>query len=235
MPKLKFNVVGEKRVEGGDTDLVLFIGEPVKALAGVACDGLTKFNESPEGGDANDQYANNIKWISLRGPENFKGDFSALMYPKAFNACMGLKEVVEGSGAYVGQQARETFSYCYKTLVGSDTKGFDYSEKLHIGWNATCSPVSKAYETLTESPNGMEFNWSFDTVPMPITKAGFKPTAHLEFERPVGDSAEIKKFQAAYDELCAELYGTDGEGGKTSGLLLPDDVISIIEKAKASA
>lgn len=226
MPKMTWNEVGKKRFETGISEGALFVGTPVTGLAGVPFDGLTGVDESPDGGDANDQYANNIKWLSLRGPENYKGTIKSFMYPDEFEPCMGNKEVTttsggKATGGYFGSQNKVPFSMCYKTIVGSDDKGVDYSEKLHIFWNATCSPVDKSYETMNEQPEAMELSWEFDTIPMPINIEGFKPTAHFEMEKTTENSA-------VYKEICDALYGTES---KEPGLLLPEDVVGMLQAA----
>lgn len=224
MAKMKWNEVGTKRFETGISEGAIFVGTPKKGLAGVPFDGLTGVDESPDGGDANDQFANNVKWLSLRGPENYKGTIKSFMYPEEFEPCMGNAEVLtsgnKSTGAYFGSQSKLPFSMAYKTVVGSDDKGIDFSEKLHVFWNATCSPVDKSYVTINESPEAMEMSWEFDTVPVPVGE-GFKPSAHFEMTKTTENAT-------VYQSICDALYGTDDE---EPSLLMPADIVALLKAA----
>ena len=48
----------------------------------VAWNGITGITESPDGADANDIYADNIKYLSLISKENWKGTIKAYQSPK---------------------------------------------------------------------------------------------------------------------------------------------------------
>jgi hypothetical protein len=41
--------------------------------------GITAANESPSGAESNDQYADNIKYLSLTGAEKFEGTIEAIL------------------------------------------------------------------------------------------------------------------------------------------------------------
>lgn len=224
--KLVFDKIGERFFETGVRNGVLFPGAPANNIKGVAWNGLTKSDVSPDGGDANDQYADNIKYLSLRAPENTNGTIEAFTVPEEFYPCMGSKEAAS-KGGYFAQQKKSPFSYCWISQVGNDVDGVDYSEKLHIIWNATVDPVQKTYDTINENPEAMTLSFAFKTVPMPIAEEGFKPSAHFEI-------AKTEENKAAYQALIDALYGTDPEaGGNGTGtdshLLLPDDVIGILK------
>lgn len=221
--KLLFDQIGERYFEAGVSKAVLFPGAPANNVAGVAWNGMTKINLTPDGGDANDQYADNIKYLSLRAPENTNGTIECFTVPPEFYPCMGYKG--PGAGGYFSQQRKSPFSFAYISQAGNDTDGVDYSEKLHIVWNATCDPVEKDYETINESPEALTLSYAFKTVPMPIAAEGFKPTAHFEITK-------TSENESAYNDLIDALYGTDASGndpGTDSHLLLPDDVIDILE------
>ena len=82
MAKLKFDELGKRIYETGVSEAVLFVqnasGQYPK---GVAWNGITAANESPSGAEANDQYADNIKYLSLTGAENFEGTIEAFNSP----------------------------------------------------------------------------------------------------------------------------------------------------------
>jgi len=223
MSKLVFDKVGEHFFETGVKNGVLFPGSPKNTITGVPWNGLTKWDVSPDGGDANDQYADNIKYLSLRAAENVNGNIECFTYPDEFNACMGYKD--GGAGGFFAQQKKSPFSGCYITQVGNDEEGADFSEKLHIVWNATCDPVEKSYETINDSPEAMTLSFDYQTVPMPVSEDGYKPTAYFEITKTTENTTK-------YQKLIDALYGTDASGnnqGTDSHLLLPDDVIAILQ------
>lgn len=238
MAKLKWNENATKRYEAGCSDVAVFIGTPVKGLKGEAWDGITGVSVNPDGGDANDQYANNVKWLSLRGDENVKGAIKAFMYPPSLNRCTGYKRVHQALAAYVGQQVKEPLSIAYKTKVGNIDKGIDYSEKLHVIFNMTLGPVQHDNTTINKDPSANELSWDYSTTPENVGTVNgekFKPTAIIEIER---DEATAD----VYDAICDILYGTDPEegqstGGKESSLLMPADIIKMLldEGLKVSA
>lgn len=72
MSKLSWDGVGERLYNLGVSKGVLFPMLKGKYQKGVAWNGLTAVNETPDGADANDTYADNIKYAVLRSAENFK-------------------------------------------------------------------------------------------------------------------------------------------------------------------
>lgn len=225
MPKLVFDATGEREYEAGVSQGVLFPGAPSNTVKGEVWNGLTNFTKSPEGGEANDQWADNIKYASIRGAENVNGTIDAFMYPKSFHECMGEKELVANSGVYVAQQTKKPFSFACLTKVGNDSVGLDFGSKLHIIYNATVNPSEMAYETINDSPEPITMSWEFNTVPVNVNSvSGLQPTAYIVIEK-TAETAEI--FQAIYDKI----YGTD-EPDAVSTLPMPDDIYTIIQTAQ---
>ena len=225
MTRLVFDGTGQREYEAGVSQGVLFPGSPSNTVKGVVWNGLTNFTKSPEGGEANDQWADNIKYASIRGAENINGTIEAFMYPKEFHASMGEKELVANSGVYVSQQTKAPFSFACLTKVGNDTEGLDYGSKLHIIYNATVNPSEMAYETINDSPEPITMSWEFNTVPVTVSKPqGIQPTAYIVIEKTT-ETAEV--FQAIYDKI----YGTD-EPDANSTLPMPDDIYTIIQTAQ---
>lgn len=165
---------------------------------GVAWNGLTAVTASPDGAEATDLWADNIKYASFRSAETFGGTIEAYMAPPEWDACNGYATPV--NGVIVGQQARKSFGFCYRTEVGNDVSN-EAGYKLHLVWNATASPSESAYETINDSPDAITFSWEFDTTPEEVT--GFKPTAHIEIDSTQLD-ADGKTALAA---LETTLYG----------------------------
>lgn len=200
--KLAWDQSGEKKFETGTDRGVLY---PIANGAypnGSVWNGLTAVNESPEGGDAQDFYADNIKYGSLRGTENFGGTIECYTYPDEWKACDGRKELLPG--VTVAQQNRKAFGLSYRSLIGNDTELLDYGYTIHLVYNATASPSEKNRQTINESPEAQTFSYEFKTTPVPVSAVdGLKATSHLEI-----DSTKVTSGQLAAIE--AILYGTAG-------------------------
>ena len=97
MSRLIWDAVGERRYETGTKQGVLYLQAAGGTYpTGVAWNGLTGFSASPEGGDPNDIYADDIKYLTLRGTENFKGTITAYTYPDEWEECDGSASLMEG-------------------------------------------------------------------------------------------------------------------------------------------
>jgi len=221
MSKLEWDKTGEKYWHAGVSQVVLF---PMKADGtydnGVAWNGVTAVNESPDGAEANDFYADNIKYASLRSAENHKGSISAYQYPDEWNACDG--KLVAADGVYIGEQARNAFGLVYRTEYGNDTgTTSDDGYILHFLWNATVNPTEKNHETINENPDLAEFDWDYECLPTPITSiAGAKPCSTMEVNSKKLDAAKLKT-------ILDQVYGTD-QAEPT--LPTPDQLIATVTK-----
>lgn len=199
MAVLKWDQVGERFYETGTKQGVLYVQDATGAYPkGVAWNGLSAVTESPDGAEANDIYADDIKYLSIRSVENYKGTIEAYTYPDEFGECDGSATLL--AGVTIGQQPRKPFGFSWVTTLGNDTKYDDYGYKIHIVWGATASPSEKSYQTINDSPEAITFSWEIDTIPVPVT--GHKPTAHMEI-----DSTKVTKAQLR--AIKAVLYGTD--------------------------
>ena len=212
--KLVWDAVGDKRYERGVSKGVLF---PTKTDGsydvGVAWNGLTNVNESPDGGEATDMWADNIKYGTLRSVENHKGSIEAYTYPDEFAECDGNAEPVPG--LRLGQQTRKPFGLSYRTEIGSDSNP-ELGYKIHLVYGATASPSEKTHETVNDSSDISPISWDYETVPVAVD--GYKPVAHLEI-----DSTKVDPTKLA--QLEAKLYGSETEDPK---LPMPAEVISML-------
>ena len=212
--KLVWDAVGDKRYERGVSKGVLF---PTKTDGsydvGVAWNGLTNVNESPDGGEATDMWADNIKYGTLRSVENHKGSIEAYTYPDEFSECDGNAEPVPG--LRLGQQTRKPFGLSYRTEIGSDSNP-ELGYKIHLVYGATASPSEKTHETINDSSDISPISWDYETVPVAVD--GYKPVAHLEI-----DSTKVHPTKLA--QLEAKLYGSETEDPK---LPMPAEVISML-------
>lgn len=225
MSRLVWDDVGERLYETGCSQGVLY---PQNSAGtgwdtGVAWNGLISVSESPSGGDPNTLYADDIKYLELRGAEEFGATIEAYTYPEEFNACNGVVEL-EDKGAFIGQQTRKPFCMAYKTLIGNDTQGTDHGYKIHVIYNATVSPSEQQHSTVNESPEAVTFSWEMTTVPIPVT--GYKPTAHITI-----DSTKVPEGKMTAVENA--LFGSDASGQGQTGtdptLKTPDQILAILK------
>jgi len=200
--KAVWDQIGEKKFETGvDRGMLYPIANGIYPK-GVVWNGFTNVNESPEGGDAQDFYADNIKYGSLRGAENFNGTIECYTYPDEWKECDGRKTLLRG--VTVAQQNRKAFGLSYRSLIGNDTDLLDHGYTIHLVYNASASPSEKSRQTVNESPEAQTFSYEFQTTPVPVTVVpNIKATAHLEI-----DSTEVTAEQL--EAIESILYGTAG-------------------------
>lgn len=232
MSKIKWDATGERLYETGTDHGVLYPQSSDGTYPkGVAWNGLSAVTESPEGGEAEDTYADNIKYLSLMSAENFGGTIEAYTYPPEFEACDGSADIV--AGVTVNQQSRKAFGFCYRTLLGNDIDGNDYGYKLHLIYNAKASPSERAYQTVNDSPEAITFSWEFNTTPVPFTDETLKlkPTSVITINSKKVDPEKLKKLEAM-------LYGTDadteaGTEATDPQLPTPDAVVKLLKGTAA--
>lgn len=217
MARITWDNIGERLYETGVRNGVLYPqADDGTYPKGVAWNGLTQVQESPDGAEPNDLYADDIKYLSIRSAETFGGTIEAYMYPDEFAVCDGSIEPTKG--VMIGQQARKPFGLCYRTTVGNDVKTNDYGYKLHLVYNATASPSEKAYETVNDSPDAITFSWEFETTPVNVTVVeGAKPTSLITVDSTKIDAAKLKALED-------KLYGQTGDPTLPS----PDEVLRLL-------
>lgn len=206
--KLSWDNTGERFYESGIDHGVLYKydKDQNKYTNGVAWNGLTSVSENPSGAEETKLYADNIKYMSLYSAEEFGATIEAYTYPKEFEECDGSAELMDG--VTIGQQTRKPFGLCYRTKVGNDTAGQDYGYKLHLIYGAMCSPSSKAYNTINDSPEAITFSWEMTTTPVNVPN--YKATASLVIDSTKFVSDEAKARLTALETV---LYGTDSVPG----------------------
>lgn len=200
MVKLAWDKTGERLYETGTAKGALFLQDNTGAYEeAVAWNGLVAVRQSPDGAEESPIFADNIKYLSLMSAENFKGTIEAYTYPEEFSKADGSAEVVPG--VYLGQQTRNPFGLVYSTIVGNDTQGNDYGEKLHIIYNAKVAPSERSYETVNDTPAAITFSWAFTTTPEQVATDGFKPTAYVSID-------STKVAPAVFKAVEDAVYGT---------------------------
>lgn len=229
MSALVWDQVGERTYETGTKKGVLYPQASGGTYpTGVAWNGLTSVSESPDGGDANDIYADDIKYLVLRGVENFGGTIEAYTYPDEFAECDGSASLM--AGVTIGQQPRKTFGFSYVTTVGNDVDMDNHGYKIHLIYGASASPSERSYETINDSPEPINFSWEFTTVPVNVDNQ-HKPTSCLIIDSTKFPAEANGGKNAHLKALEDVLYGTN-ESGNTAGtdprLPLPAEVLSIL-------
>lgn len=215
MPRLEWDKVSERFYETGNDHGVLYLQDTTGAYPlGVAWNGLVSVSESPSGAESNPQYADNIKYLELKGAEEFGATIEAFTYPDEWMECDGSAEPVEG--VVVAQQVRKPFGFVYRSRIGNDTQGDDLGYKLHLIYNALASPSEKAYTTVNESPEPLTFSWEITTTPIAVT--GHRPTAAITIDSTKADASKL----AALEDI---LFGSDSSEPK---LPTPDEVITMM-------
>lgn len=227
MSALTWDGTGEKLFETGIDHCVLYPLDSTTHTynAGYAWNGITSISETPSGADENALYADNIKYASLRGTEEYGGTIEAYTYPDEWMECDGSKEITDG--LVLGQQARKTFGLSYRTKIGNDEDGLDHGYKLHLVYGATASPSERQYETINDSPDAGTFSWEYTTIPVKVTTSSGLTAQEVANIKALSlitiDSTKVNATKLA--TLEGMLYG--GENA-TAQLPLPDVVISTL-------
>lgn len=222
MSKLTWDQTGDRLYETGIDRGVLYPESSGTYPKGVAWNGLTGFTESPSGADATTIYADNIKYLTLRAADDYGATITAYTYPDEWEECDGSASPVPG--VTFGQQKRKTFGFSCRTLIGNDTESDSHGYKLHLVYAATASPSERAYSTVNDSPEAIEFSWEISTTPIAVattdSKGGaLKPVACLTIDSTKVDSTKLK----ALEDI---LYGGDDTEAR---LPLPDEVVTLLK------
>ena len=216
MAKLVFDELGKRFYETGVSNAVLFPqADDGSYPKGVAWNGITAANESPSGAESNDQYADNMVYLSLTGAEKFEGTIEAFSSPVEFDECDGMKEL--SKGLTVHQQTRRPFGFAYKSILGNDIKGNDYGYKLHIWYGCKAAPSERSHSTVNDSPEPQNPSWSISSTPVAVP--GAKPSSVLTFNSTTTPSEKLKKIEDI-------LYGTEAADAR---LPLPAEIIDLLK------
>lgn len=236
MAKITWDAPGEHFYETGVDHAVLY---PVNTTArtesdtdatyhiyegGVAWNGMTGVTESPEGGDPEDLWADNIKYLALPSAESYGMTITAYTYPDEFMACDGSASLA--TGITIGQQARQSFGFSYRTIKGNDVKLNDYGNLIHLVYGCTCSPSDRDYSTVNDSPEAIEFSWDVKATPIPVTNK--QATATLVIDTAAVRKAYGEKGDAVIAAIEAALYGTESSAAY---LPTPDQLLALITTA----
>lgn len=217
MTKLAWDLPGERSYENGVDQGVLYLPDAMgNYTAGVAWNGLIMVTEKPTGAAPNAKFADNLKYLNLYSLEEFGVEIDAYTYPDEFAQFDGLW--VPTPGIAVAQQARKHFGLSYRTRIGDDQND-DAGYKLHLVYGCTASPSDKAYGTINESPDGIQFKWVVSTIPVAVT--GRKPTSLVTIDSTKVDPATLADLeQQLYGDVAVDPF-----------LPLPDAIVAMFEGA----
>jgi len=207
-PKIVWDRPGERRFETGVDHGVFYRRDKTTGIynKGYGWNGLTTVTESPSGAEASPQYADNMKYLNLISAEEFAATIEAFTYPDEFGYADGTMEIVPG--VEIGQQARETFGFSYRTKIGNDLVGQDAGYKIHLIYGCLAAPSEKARATVNDSPEASTFSWEISTTAVEVGTIGgvlYAPTAHLSV-------SSLDVDADALADLEEILYGTAGTG-----------------------
>ena len=149
--------------------------------------------------------------------EEFGGTIEAYMYPDEFKACNG--EIDLADGVSIGQQTRQVFGFCYRTVLGNGSDESKSGYKLHLIYGALAAPSERAYASISDTPEPITMSWEFTTTPVAVT--GHKPTAIITI-----DSTKCAPEKLA--ALEAVLYGSEDTEPR---LPLPDEIKTLMAAA----
>lgn len=218
MSRLVWDKTGDRLYETGVKQCVLYPQVSGAYPKGVAWNGITSVTESPSGAEPSPLYADDTKYLNLMSTEEFGASIEAYMYPEEFEACDGSAEIAPGVS--IGQQKRQSFGLCYRTIIGNDTESNEHGYKLHIIYGALAAPSEKAYATVNDSPEAITFSWELSTTPVNVT--GGNPTASLTID---STKVNAEKLKALEDIL----YGSETESTGPR-LPLPDEIATLLKE-----
>lgn len=204
--KLKWDETGKRYFESGNKQGVLYqINSDGEYVSGEAWNGLTAVSSNAGGAEANELWADDMKYAVLRSAETYGGTIECYTYPDSFKQNNGEANLVAGvPGIVASGQSRKAFGFSFRTSIGNDVDGLDHGYKLHLVYNATASPSEKGYQTINDSPDAITMSYEFETTPIRINDS-MKPTAHIEIDSTQLSDAHGQAFLAALEQI---LYGT---------------------------
>lgn len=169
--RLKWNEAGKRKYENGFDRGVLYLTDN----SGVAWSGLVSVDEDLGDEGTEPLYIDGIKYLDALIMGDYSANLRALTYPDEFMQFEGYGTI--GDGIVADDQAVGTFGLSYQTLIGNDTEGDNLGYKIHIVYNLTATPDTKANGTQTPGFGANEFGWNIAGISM--TLPGYRPTAHV--------------------------------------------------------
>lgn len=215
--------IGERLYETGVDHVVIYeLGEDGTYNNGEAWNGVTNITENKSGAEPTPLYADNIKYLVLKSLEEYGITVECYTYPKLFEKCNGMTELVKG--AMLGQQTRSSFGLSFRTLVGNDIKHEDYGYKLHLVYGCDASPSEESNSTINDSPEAKTMSFEITTTAVDVGDAQYRPTSCITINSADFGSSDASKLKTLEDIL----YGTSSSSKDAPYLPLPSEVKEIL-------
>lgn len=235
---LGWDGTGERFFETGNDRGVIYQidSETGKYTNGEAWNGLTAVSSNAGGAEANELWADNMKYAVLRSAETYGGTIECYTYPDSFKQNNGEADLVNGFGGIVASgQTRKAFGFSFRSKIGNDIDGLDHGYKIHLVYNATVNPTEKGYQTVNDSPDAITMSFEFETTPIK-SEALQNATAHLEIDTTKFTGENGPVFLKWLEQ---QLYGTpaveadpsadppvEGQDEVTAWLPTPDEIVA---------
>lgn len=173
MSRIVWNDTGARRFEFGvDRGVVYPVVGWGQSHGAVPWNGLVSVEENHTESDVQRHYLDGVKFMNELQPEDFDGTIEAYTYPDEIVRYEGGSTLSAGSsglnvpnGLTFYQQDRPEFNLVYRTKIGNDTQGQNAGYKLHIVYNITLLPSSRARATMEDETEPTLFSWEFVTRP----------------------------------------------------------------------
>ena len=217
---LEWDKSGERYYETGVRNAAIYIQENDGTYPkGIAWNGVTNVTEKPSGAEATPIWADDMKYLNIYSKEDFGASVQAYYYPPEFKLCDGTAQLT--AGVNIGQQERKAFGMVYRTRIGNDIQGDALGYKIHLLYGCRAAASEKAYNTINDSPEAIQFSWELTTTP--VTVAGANPTSIVTIDSTEFKTTEEKAKLAAFEVIL------NGSTEADARLPLPDEIKKFFE------
>lgn len=215
MSRLTWDEPGARIYETGVSQGVLYIQDSSGNYEeGIPWNGLVGVTEKIVPGDSHAVYGTEARKYEFYDEDTVEATISAYTFPVAFSACDGTDQLALGT--YLTQQDKQSFGFCYKTILGNAIEGNDYAYKLHILYGCKATVSDREYQSLSDSPELVTFEWDVKTTPIAVTGAN-------DASMIIVDSSLVPSH--ALEIIEEYLYGTETSKSK---LLTPNQILQIV-------
>lgn len=178
----------DNRYETGiDSGVFYPMGEP-----GVAWNGLRSVTNGYDGSETNSYHVDGIQYLTVIGNRNYQAKVQAFSAPREFLSYLGYQQVIPGF--ILTGQPKPRFNFSFRTGIGIS----EY--KIHLLYNVLATPTFRTAETMSDSIEATNLEWTFDATPEFIPR--FQASAYLVIDSSIVDPDVLRSLEDL-------LYGTD--------------------------